>query len=158
VVEREGREGPLGGRGDVAGGLDRVALDLGDVVEDRGVAQALVEDLAGGGVVDVDDVGDAVEGDPLRDAGEAEAVVAVEVGDADPGDRGGRHAGVDHLSLRALTGIEEEPLVVPAQQVAVVVAVAGRYLARGTEGDQFAGRQNATSWARSIPGFRPGGP
>src|SRR5581483_2566354 len=42
-----------------------------------------------------------------------------------------------HLPLRSLAGIEQEALIVPAQEVAVVVAGTRRYLARGAQNHQF---------------------
>ena len=74
------------------------------------------------GIVRVHRVRHPVEGEPLDDAGQAEAVVAVEVGEADPGDVVARDAGEQHLALGALARVEEDALAVPAQQVAVVVA------------------------------------
>ena len=49
----------------------------------------------------------------------------------------GADAGERQLALRALAGIEQDALGVPAQQVAVVVAVAGRDLARRAEHHQL---------------------
>lgn len=83
-------------------------------------------------------VRDAVEVDPLDHPGEAQAVVAVEVRDADPVQVVGGDPGAQHLALGALAGVEQDALAVPAQQVAVVVAVPGRDLARGAEDDEFA--------------------
>ncbi|CAM5668278.1 hypothetical protein SVIOM74S_08144 [Streptomyces violarus] len=79
-----------------------------------------------------------VEVDPLDDPGQAEAVVAVEVGDADPVQVVGGDPGAQHLALCALAGVEQDALAVPAEQVAVVVAVPGRDLAGGPEDDEFA--------------------
>ena len=56
-----------------------------------------------------------VEGQPLQHAGQAEAVVAVEVAEADPGDLAGPHPGQQHLPLGALTRVEQQPFVVPPQ-------------------------------------------
>ena len=78
-----------------------------------------------------------VERQPLHDTRYAEAVVAVEVGDAEPGDRGRRHPGVQHLPLRALPRIEEEALGIPAQEVAVLVALSRRHLTAGAQHNQF---------------------
>jgi hypothetical protein len=81
--------------------------------------------------VETDGVGDPVEGEPLDDAGEAEAVVAVEVRDEDARDR--RRGGTDerHLALCSFAGVEQEALVVPAEQVAVDVARSRRDLRGG---------------------------
>ena len=83
---------------------------------------------------------DPVEGQPLEDAGQAEAVVAVEMGDADAGDGRRSHAGQQHLPLGALARVEQHALGVPPQQVAVVVAVAGGGLAGRPEHHELAGR------------------
>lgn len=82
-------------------------------------------------------VRDTVEVDALDHPGEAEGVVAVEVGDADPVQVVRGDPGPQHLPLGALTGVEEQALPVPAQQIAVVVAVPGRDLAGGAEDHQF---------------------
>ncbi len=117
--------------------LDGVAVDLGPIMVDRGPAQAVVVLLARGRVVDVDRVGAAVEGQELGDPSQAQTVVAMEVGNADLGDVGGRHPRVDQLTLGPLTGIEEETLAVPAQEIAVVVAVAGGHLAGGAQNNEL---------------------
>lgn len=67
----------------------------------------------------------------------------MEVGDADPVEVVGGDPGAQHLALGALAGIEEEALAVPAEEVAVVVAVPGGYLAGGTENHQFTSGQGA---------------
>src|SRR6185437_15407262 len=64
-------------------------------------------------------------------------MIAVEVGDADPGDLVRGDAGEQHLPLRALARVEQQPLVVPAQEVPVVIARAGGCLTCGTEDDQL---------------------
>jgi hypothetical protein len=64
-------------------------------------------------------------------------VVAVEVGDADAGDLVRGDAGEQHLPLGALARVEQQARVVPAQEVPVVIAGAGRRLARGAEDDQL---------------------
>jgi hypothetical protein len=107
------------------------------LVERRGAPQAPEELRARRRVVRDDAVGHAVQGEPLHDSRYAEAVVAVEVGDTDARDVGGADARQLHLPLRALAGVEEEPLAVPAQQVPVVVALAGRSLARRPQYDQL---------------------
>jgi len=58
------------------------------------VPQALEVLPAAGREVDHHRVRHAVQRDALDDAGQAEAVIAVEMGDADPGDRGDREAGI----------------------------------------------------------------
>ena len=59
-------------------------------------------------------VRDLVEVDALDHTGEAEGVVAVEVRDADPVQVVRRDPGPQHLPLRALAGVEEDALAVPA--------------------------------------------
>ncbi len=82
-------------------------------------------------------MGHLVEGHPLEDTGQPEAVVPVEMGDADGPDPGGRHARPDHLALSAFAWVEEDVGAVPAQQVAVVVAVPGGRLAGRAEGHEL---------------------
>jgi len=64
-------------------------------------------------------------------------VVTVNMRQADPRDPAGRNAGVDHLPLGALAGIEEQALTVPKKQVTVVIALPRRHLRGGTEDYQF---------------------
>ena len=68
-------------------------------------------------------MGHPVERQALDDAGEPEAVIAVEMGDADPPESPRRHPGQQQLALGALAGVEEHAVAVPAQEVAVVVAM-----------------------------------
>ncbi|GAA3124280.1 hypothetical protein GCM10017600_29140 [Streptosporangium carneum] len=70
-------------------------------------------------------MGDAVPGDALDDSGDAEAVVAVEMRHADPRDVMGTDARVEHLTLGALPGIEQEALTIPEQKISIVITVAG---------------------------------
>jgi len=120
--------------------LDGARADVADVVIDARAAEAVVVLAPRAREVDLDLVGDAVEADALGDAGQAEAVVAVEVRDADLRDLGHGALGIDHLPLCSFTRIEQEPVLVPPQQVAVVVPVTGGDLTGGPEGDDFAGR------------------
>jgi hypothetical protein len=71
-----------------------------------------------------------VERQAHQDARKAEAVVAVEVGDADPGDRRSGHIREDELALRALSRIAKDPFPVPAKQVPVVSTPTRRRLTR----------------------------
>ena len=75
--------------------------------------QPLEVDLPAARVDDLDGVRHAVERQPLDDARQADAVVAVEVGQDDVRDLGGGDAGVGHLPLRALAGVEEDAQLVP---------------------------------------------
>jgi hypothetical protein len=108
------------------------------VVEQRNVPHAVEEVHAGSRVGDLDRIRDLVQGHPLQDAGQAQAVIAVEVGDADPGDLVRGDAGEQHLALGPLARVEQQSLVVPAQEVPVVIAGARGRLARGTEDDKLA--------------------
>src|SRR5689334_13286781 len=90
-------------------------------------------------------------------------MIAVEVGDADPGDLVRGDAGEQHLPLRALARVEQQPLVVPAQEVPVVIARAGGCLTCGTEDDQLtvghgptlAAPRPVTARRRGEPRSRP---
>jgi hypothetical protein len=93
--------------------------------------------LPGGRIVQVDGVVDLVKGHAGKDAGQAVAVVAVHVREADARDLGDGNSGVDHLPLRTLSGIEEEVFAIPAQYVPVLVAGAGRDLRGGAEDDEL---------------------
>ena len=79
-----------------------------------------------------------VESQAQDHTGQTEAMVAVEVGDADSSDRRRRDVGERQLALRALAWVEQNAFAVPAQQVSIVVAVTGRRLARGSQNNQFA--------------------
>jgi hypothetical protein len=105
-------------------------------------------------VAGIDHVRHPVQGHPLQHAGQAKAVVPMEMGDADPGDLARCDPGEDHLPLGALTRVEQQPLAVPAQQVAVVVAAAGGRLARRAENHQFTIRHDIRPYAGHTPGIR----
>src|SRR4029079_476569 len=90
------------------------------------------------------------------------------MGDADAGDLTRGDPGEQHLPLRSLTRVEQQALVVPAQEIAVVIAAAGGRLTRRAEDHQLTiGHGNppyAASAASSrrpkpvptVPGSRPG--
>ena len=82
-------------------------------------------------------MGDPVQRHPLQHPGQAEAVIPVEMGDADPGDLGRCDPGEQHLPLRSLTRVEQQSFAAPAQQIAVVVTAAGGRLARGAKNHQL---------------------
>jgi hypothetical protein len=84
--------------------------------------------VPGGGIVQMDRVRHTVEGQAGQDPGQAEAVIAVDMREADARDLGRRHAGMDHLPLGAFARIKEHALAVPKQQIAVMVPCAGRDL------------------------------
>src|SRR3984957_10458692 len=71
-------------------------------------------------------------------------MVPVEVGDADRVNLVRRDPREQHLPLRSLTGVEQEPLPVPAQHVPVVVTSTGRHLARGAKHHKLATRHPPT--------------
>lgn len=79
-----------------------------------------------------------VEGQARQDAGKAIAMVAVDMGDADARDLRGGNIRPDHLALRAVSRVEQDALIVPTEEVAVVVACARRDLGGGTENHEFA--------------------
>src|SRR5207244_7182232 len=83
-----------------------------------------------------------------------QAVVAVEVAQADPGHVGGADTGLQHLPLGALTRVEQQALTVPAQEVSVMSAGAGRYLARGSEHHQLTHRNRPppAGWSAGCAG------
>lgn len=109
--------------------------------------------LAGSGEVQVDRVLDAVQDHPGKHSGQAVAVVAMDVGEADTGDLGGRNPGEHHLALCALAGVEEQALTVPQQQIAVVVTGPGGDLGGGAEDHEFThGTECATARATSENG------
>ena len=115
----------------------------------RGGEQRLHRRLRAGREVHGQPPPDPVQAHPLHDAGQAEAVVAVGVGEAHPGHGARRDVGERHLPLGALARVEQEALAVPAQQVAVVVAGPGRHLRRGAQDHELA--HHATSLPRAAP-------
>lgn len=144
-------------------GLDRAGTrywmrtQLHRAVEGSGVTQPVEVGLPRGGVIHIDRVLESIEVDALHDAGQSEAVVAVEVGDRDAGYVVGGHTGEGHLTLRPLTGIEQNSLRAPAQQVPVVIAVLGWHLARGAEYYEFTLRHQRVTMTRpTSPGVRRG--
>jgi hypothetical protein len=116
---------------------DRAFGNGGHVVEVGGVPQMAEVLLPSGRIVAHDVMGHPVQGHPLQYARQPQAVVAVEVGDADPVDLAGPHARQQHLPLGALARVEQQALAVPPQQVTVVVAGPRGRLARGPEDHQL---------------------
>jgi len=113
-------------------------------------------------------VRDPVQGHPREHAWQAEAVIPVEMRDADAGDPARRDPGKQHLPLCPLARVEQQPLAIPQQHVAVVVAATGGRLARRPKDHQFPVRHSNRPYARrqlvperdtgirfSVPG--PGG-
>jgi len=86
-----------------------------DMLVEYGRVQEPVDvDLATRRVQDLDSMGHPVKGQALYNAGETQAVVSVEMGDADAAEGPGRHAGQQELALGALARIEQDPFVIPA--------------------------------------------
>jgi hypothetical protein len=135
-TRRQRAEGLIRQQGRLAVRRDLAQNACGELVVDPAQPGELVP--PGGRVVAVHRVVDLVEHQPGHDPGQPEAVVAVEVRDADPGDVRGRDPGQQHLALGALPRVEQEALFVPAQEVPVVVARARRRLARRPEHHEFA--------------------
>ena len=108
-----------------------------------------VVELVGSGdvMVDRDRAGSLVEVHPGKDAGQSQAVVAVEVGEADAVHVRAREARHQQLPLGALARIEQDVVPVPPQQVPVVVAVPGRRLTRRTQDHQLSVHQPASEVA-----------
>jgi hypothetical protein len=139
--ERVREHGIRGGLGDhreaIAGDLDGDGHQLHRGVVDRRVAQSVEVLLPARGVVHEHRVGDAVEGEPLDDPGEPEAVVAVKVRDEHAVHGAGGEVPEGHLPLGPLARVEEKSLVVPAEEIAVVVALPGGHLAAGAEREEL---------------------
>ena len=128
--------------------------DVEVVLVGRGVAQPV--EVVGPDCREehLDRVGDPVERQPLEHAGQPEAVVAVEVGHADVVDAGGGRTGQQELALGPLARVEQDGAVVPAQEVAVVVAATGGGLAGRAEDDQLAGGHAPVLHGSAEPGRR----
>ena len=78
-----------------------------------------------------------VQRHPLQHARQAQAVIPVEMRDADTGDLAGGDPGEQHLPLGALTRVKQQPLAIPPQQVPIVVTAAGGRLARRPQNHQL---------------------
>ena len=76
-------------------------------------------------------MGHLIQADPLKDPGQPQAVIAMEMGQADDLNAMRRDAGESHLPLGALTGIEENTGGAPAQKTAALVAFPGGHEAAG---------------------------
>jgi len=118
-----------------AGPFDWSLAHVDVFVEHRRVQEPVDVDLAARGVQDLDGAVHPVERQALDDTGEAQAMVAVEVRDADAFEAPRRHAGEQQLALGTLARIKEDAVSVPTQQVAIVVAVTGGGLARSSKDD-----------------------
>ena len=125
--------------------LDRLGADLDGhraqvefVVVDAGGAQAVDVLLSRRRIEEGDRVRRPVQAQALEDPGQAQAVVAVQVGQADDADAARRDAGEGHLPLGALAGVEQDAGGAPAQEVAGVVALRRGHEAAGAQGGELA--------------------
>lgn len=107
------------------------------VLKERSMRHGVVEALSRCGEIDVDIVRAFVEAEALDDAGQAEAVVAVEMRDCDMRDLRGADVCVSHLSLCAFAGVEEYAVIVPFEEIAVVISLACRHLRGSAKYDEF---------------------
>ena len=106
------------------------------VTEQRHVAQPLERLPAARRIAHLHQVRHAVQRHPRQHARQAEAVIAVQVGDADSGDLAGSDPGEQHLHSVPSPGPNSKPSPSSAG-VAVVIAGCGRRLARRAENDQL---------------------
>ncbi len=104
----------------------------------RGEAQPIEVLLTAGRVVDRHGDPTLIECPAHEHSGQAEAMIAVEVRDADPRDRCGGDVREHELALRALARVEQHTFTVPAQEVPVVVALSCRRLAGRPQHDELA--------------------
>jgi hypothetical protein len=137
VGQRAGLQAEGGAIGYRAIAAHRPLAQRERVMEQRRVPQAREELLVLPRVIRVHLVRHPVQGHPREHTRQAKTVIAVEVGETDPGDLARRHAGEQHLPLRTLPGVEQQSLVVPAQEVTVVIAGSGGRLARRAENHQL---------------------
>ena len=142
LPDLEMAEGPVGDRAIVA---DRVCLHVESVVEDARVPKPGEVLLTGGWVIGAKRMRCPVQRHALQHSWDPEAVVAMKVSQAQPGDGTGRNTCQEKLALGSLARVEQQALAIPAQQVSVVIAVACRHLAGGTEHDQLADRHASDS-------------
>ena len=167
---------PVGERGDgVFGvrGADRVALELHRLSRREGVhldrkPEGVVPhgERAGDhllrvrGTVDVERLRPMVEAHALDEPGEAQEVVAVEMGQEDPSDAHERRGRVEELTLRALPAVEEEQLPLEVQRDRARRAVLGRPRPGGPEegdahrGGHLVAGKSERGEARPRPGSR----
>ena len=124
VVEAGRREDEILGPQHLTGIRTRVdgqEPNVGLVVVDAGAVESLDVLLPLGRVDHGDRVGHLLQGDALQHPGQPEAVVAVEVGEADDVDAARRDPGPGHLTLGALAAVKQDAAGSPSQQVAVVI-------------------------------------
>lgn len=89
--------------------------DACDLVVDRGVSHAFVEDLPRSGIMHLDFVWHTIEADALMQAREAQAMIAVEMRDENAAHLSDGDLRINHLPLRALARIEEQAFLVPSE-------------------------------------------
>ena len=75
----------------------------------------------------------------LQNAGQAETMVAVKMCDENFCNACRGNIGESHLPLRSFARIEQKSFFVPPQKIAVVIPLAGRHLAGGSEGNESSG-------------------
>src|SRR5262249_37485450 len=117
--------------GSTTASINRSRYECCRLVERTGMSESLEEDLTAPRKDHLDRMRHSIKRQPLNDAREAKAMIAVKVGDRDVRDLRRADARQDHLSLSPLAGIEENAEVVPLEEDTVVVTTAGRYLTRG---------------------------
>ena len=83
-----------------------------------------------------------VEAQALNDTGKPESVIAVEMRDGEVRYLRRRNVRIRHLALRPLAWIKENARLVPAEEITIVIAFAGRNLRRRTQDDEFSYRHN----------------
>ena len=115
-----------------------MGLKFGDRVVNRRATETIVINLPACRKVAPNWMLHPIQGEALGDSSKPQAVITVKMGDQHFGDRRRRNIGKDHLALGSFTRIKEEAFLIPPKKIAIVVAVAGRHLARSAEGDQFA--------------------
>src|SRR5207302_9042114 len=109
--------------------------------------------LTGRGIVQVDRMRHAIQGHARKYSGQPEAVVAVDMRDADARDLAGRGTCLDHLPLGGFSRVEEQALAIPMEHISVMVAGPGRNLGGSAENNEFThGTECLIAW-RLRPQF-----
>ena len=129
---------------------DRGGNDHGLIVEDRRMTEPLVVLLACRRIGHPHRRLPPVECQALHDAGQSQAVVPVEMGDADLIDAAGGDAGHGQLALRALARVEHDADVVPQQEEGVVRTFSGRHLGGRAQHHDLSGGHGAVR-SKSAP-------
>lgn len=111
------------------GGVDRMQTEFEIVVANRGVPQPLQVHLPRGRVVQVHDVSNLIGTETHQNPGQTKAVIPMKMGEADLGDHRRGEAGKSELALGAFPRIKQDAVLIPSQEVAIVVTVPGGRLA-----------------------------